>query len=170
MEEILLFLRTSLRKHPEEWAFAGQHQKSGVFGFSLNSSVVNVFIHEPTNHVLMMIEAPENSHTPDRELKINYYVQLMDEEEYAEEVESIGIFSPDVNFLYQVNENSSIVKTLKFIKYIEIEDEKLLRYENFKGYIIQKIETEKLEKEEALKKKRGKKGRKKNGKGNNLSG
>jgi hypothetical protein len=170
MEEILLFLRTSLRKHPEEWVFAGQHPKSGTFGFSLNSSMVNVFIHEPTNHVLMMIEAPENSHVPDGELKIKYYVQLMDEEEYTDEVETIGIFSPDVNFLYQVNENSSIIKTLKFIKYIEIEDEKLLKYENFKGYVIEKLETEKLEKEAALNKKRGKKGRKKNGKGDNISG
>jgi hypothetical protein len=136
MEEILLFLRTSLRKNPEEWFYVEQYQSIGF-----DNSTMNLFVHEPTGYVLFLITSTPLPHG-DQPPKKLYYVSLMDEDEYVENIESSAMmlsrFSPNPDFAYLVNENSSIIKTLNFIKYMSLEDEKLLKYENFKNYIREK--------------------------------
>jgi len=166
MEEILLFLRTSLRKNPEEWSFVEQTQ-----GLDMLGSVMNIFFHEPTEYVLFLIQT-KTLLKDMPEPKTLYYVHLIEEEEYIENIESAGLrlslFSPNSDFTYLVNENSSIVKTLNFIKYIALEDEKLLKYENFKNHIREKNKP--IEKEVAVEKVKAKRGKRKktNGDSDNI--
>jgi hypothetical protein len=167
MEEILLFLRTSLRKNPEEWSYIEQYRS-----IDTANSVMNVFLHEPTQYVLFLINSKPLDYET-REEKNLYYVHLMEEEDYLDILENMGLrpslFSPHPDFTYLVNENSSIIKTLHFIKHIALEDEKLLKYEQFKNYIREKnapVEEEKLPK---VKRARKRKEKKIDGDGDNIS-
>jgi hypothetical protein len=136
MNDILSFLRTSLVKNPEEWSFEEQVHSSGkVF------STMNLFFHSNTSYILILIHVPEIENE-NKEITSLYYIQLLEYEDYLELIEqNDGNFTPEQEFIYPVNSESVIVKTLMFIKNMTIEDEEISRYSKFKEYITEKYKT-----------------------------
>jgi hypothetical protein len=133
MEDVLLLIRTSLKKNPEEWLFLEQYQSFGEV-----HSFMNIFSHEPTGYFLLLIDIPLINEKTKKQ-KHTYYLQLMQEDAYNEMLEDTGgAFSPDLNHVYQIGEKSTIVKILNFIKHLHIEDNKIIMYTNFKNYIKNK--------------------------------
>lgn len=133
MEEILLSIRKSLKKNPEEWVFLEQYESSNnVYSY------INIFSHEPTNYLLLLIHIPVIDENTNKKKNL-YYVQFMEEDSYTEMLEeSGGMFSPDLNHVYELGETSIIVKTLNFIKHLHIEDQKVVMYTKFKNYVNNK--------------------------------
>jgi hypothetical protein len=133
---ILDYLRTSLRKNPEEWVFVETIKNSGKI-----PSFINIFYHEPTDYVLFLLNLPkfnvENNIPPE----IIYYITMLSNEEYEYELETTGgAFSPDMENLTQVHPESVIIKTLKYIKKLTIEDDNIARFEAFAEYVKNKVE------------------------------
>lgn len=134
MDDILTFIRTSLVKTPEEWTYEGYFQSSGsVF------STMNLFFHTPTEYILIFIHIPTSE--DGEEVKDLYYVQLLEYEDYLNELEeNDGAFFSEPDFLNPVHPNSVIVKTLLFIKHLHVADEKIIKYSKFKDYVRELIE------------------------------
>ena len=137
MDEITLnYIRTSLKKNPEEWFFREEVKSS-----SRVPSTLNIFYHEPTDYVLTLVFLPEFT-TPDLYYEgETYFIDLMSAEEYEKEIGFRGgNFKPNEKHLREVSSKSIIVKTLLFIKSLSEEDKKIVKYSNFKSYIDEKYE------------------------------
>lgn len=135
MDDILSFLRTSLVKSPEEWSFEDYFHSSGRI-----LSTMNLFFHQPTDYVLILMHVPVPSED-ENDSKDLYYVELMEYEDYVDALEeNEGSFSPDPEYVQPVHKNSVIVKTLLFIKNLALADEKILKYSKFKDYVREKME------------------------------
>lgn len=133
---ILDYVRTSLRKNPEEWMFIETIRNSGKI-----PSFINIFYHEPTDYILFLLNVPKFNVEDDTPPEITYYITMLSNEEYEEELEMTGgAFSPDVENLTQVHPESVIIKTLKYIKKLTIEDDNIARFEAFAEYVKNKVE------------------------------
>lgn len=137
MDEITLnYIRTSLKKNPEEWFFREEVKSS-----SRVPSTLNIFYHEPTDYILTLVFLPAFT-TPDLYYEEEtYFVDLMSREDYEKEIGFRGgNFKPKESHLHEISSKSVIVKTLLFIKNLTEEDEQIVKYSNFKSYIDDKYE------------------------------
>lgn len=137
MDEVTLnYIRTSLRKNPEEWVFEEE-----IKGSTRSHSILNIFYHEPTDYVLMLVFIPSFT-SPDLHYEEDtYFIDIMKASEYRKEIVfKGGNFKANENHLHEVSSRSVIVKTLLFIKSITEEDEKIVKYSKFKNYINEKYE------------------------------
>jgi hypothetical protein len=70
-------------------------------------------------------------------------------DEYEEELEFTGgSFTPDFENLVRIHPGSSIIKTLKYINQITIEDENIIKYQDFTTYVKNKTGLEEVEEED----------------------
>lgn len=137
-EQTLNYLRTSLKKNPEEWVFEEEIKSS-----SRVPSTLNVFSHSPTDYILILVFVPAFSMSDIEFEEDAYFIDIMSFEEYQYEIESRGgAFKPNEKHLEEVHPESIIVKTLLFIKAIAEEDEKIVRYSGFKDYVDKKYGTQ----------------------------
>lgn len=144
------FVRTSLRKNPEEW----YHEKSFV-SRSEDSSTLHVFTHEPTKYKLLLIHAPESEvqfedgtveETPEA-----LFMQILPEQDYVGKLlQNGGSFSPDPEELYEVHMKSSIVGTLGYILNISYNERYLETYKNFFNHVRIRSEKHATTKEEDI--------------------
>jgi len=134
---ILDYVRTSLRKNPEDWVFVETVRSSAKI-----QSFINIFHHIPTDYILFLINTPRFNLTNENPPEIQYYVTMLPIDDYEEELEMTGgFFTPDIENLTKVHPESTIVKTLIYIKNITIEDNNILKYQDFTLYIKGKNES-----------------------------
>lgn len=138
--DTLNYIRTSLKKSPQEWIFEEELISSGRV-----KSFLNIFHHIPTNFVLILIHIPKFELPEYGEYEESYFIDIMSHKDYMFHVyENEGVFSPIEKDLQPINEKSIIVKTLNFIKQVTLEDEKILKYETFKSYVNDKYSQEEV--------------------------
>ena len=138
-EDTLGHIRTSLVKHPEEWLFNESLRSSGKI-----LSFLDVFTHEPTDYVLILISLPNFSETTGELEGETYLIDLMSRKDYEKVIEeNDGIFAPKSTNLIDINENSVILKILFLIKEVSEEDDKIVQYYEFKKYVKDRYRKEK---------------------------
>ena len=138
-EDTLGHIRTSLVKHTEEWLFNESLRSSGKI-----LSFLDVFTHEPTDYVLILISLPNFSETTGELEGETYLIDLMSRKDYEKVIEeNDGIFAPKSTNLIDINENSVILKILFLIKEVSEEDDKIVQYYEFKKYVKDRYRKEK---------------------------
>lgn len=138
-EDTLGHIRTSLVKHTEEWLFNESLRSSGKL-----LSFLDVFTHEPTDYVLILISLPNFSETTGELEGETYLIDLMSRKDYEKVIEeNDGIFAPKSTNLIDINENSVILKILFLIKEVSEEDDKIVQYYEFKKYVKDRYRKEK---------------------------
>lgn len=134
LEDIQTFIRTSLRKNPEEWTFLETIEGSGKI-----ISYLNIFEHLPTKYILCFMHLPYIESEIHGEIEESFYADFMPGREYAEIIkENEGVFSPSVDRIFEVNKESSITATLMYIKELSLEQQNIARYEKFKVHVQEK--------------------------------
>lgn len=138
-QETLDFVRTSIRKNPEEWLFEEETESANQV-----PSVLNVFKHKPTQYKLLIIYVPEVEIPGVISTEESHYINLVEPKEYEKKVkESDGVFVPQIEQFSFVHEKSVIIKTLFYLKNVSKEDESIIKYEKFRSHVNKKIQERK---------------------------
>ena len=133
------FVRTSVKKNPEEWVFEEEIESSNQI-----PSVLNIFNHVPTKYKLLIVYVPEFEISGIMTTQESYYLDLIEPKEYQKKMRDLeGVFIPKIENLSFINENSIIIKTLFYLKNVSKTDENIRRYAKFKSHVNKKIEERK---------------------------